>query len=144
MRPFWVGRYEIIHHLDRTSRGREQNAWGCKICGDVKHWWRKSASCAGKMKKAFKKVKRRKMVDFRQRIQMMSSKKRIVLGIVRNVLFVMRSVMLSLDLKQILDEGEPTSTGEIFNATCICNMLAVELNLEKPREEYLHGWGNEC
>lgn len=52
--------------------------------------------------------------------------------------------MLQPDLNPILDEGAPTSTGGIRNAARLCVALGIALNLDEPRDVYLHGWGDRC
>ena len=48
------------------------------------------------------------------------------------------------DPNPILDEGAPTSTGGIENATILCDILGIPLSLEPPWERYYHGWGQDC
>lgn len=48
------------------------------------------------------------------------------------------------DPNPILDEGAPTSTGGIENAATLCDILGIPLVLDPPRDNYLHGWGDEC
>lgn len=56
----------------------------------------------------------------------------------------MRSSTLHLNLNPILDEGAPTSTGGLTEATQMCDMIGMPLRLEAPRADYLHGWGIGC
>lgn len=49
-----------------------------------------------------------------------------------------------LDPNQILDEGAQTSTGGIENAITLCDILSIPLELDPPREHYMHGWGDKC
>lgn len=51
---------------------------------------------------------------------------------------------LPLNLNPILDEGAPTSTGGMTNATRICDLMGIPLSLDPPRSRYLHGWGINC
>ena len=53
-------------------------------------------------------------------------------------------MILRADINPILDEGAPTSTGGIINATQLCNYLGIPLTLRTPRDEYHHGWGQNC
>lgn len=55
----------------------------------------------------------------------------------------MRSATLRPDLNPILDEGAPTSTGGLLNATQLCDRLGIDMHLEAPQEVYRHGWGHE-
>lgn len=48
---------------------------------------------------------------------------------------------LRTDLNPILDEGAPTSTGGIEEATAIYDQLGIRLVLDPPRNLYVHSWG---
>lgn len=48
------------------------------------------------------------------------------------------------DPNPIIDEGAPTSTGGIHDATELCNSLGITLELDQPRSRYTHGWGMGC
>lgn len=51
---------------------------------------------------------------------------------------------LQVDSNPIFDEGAPTPTTGIHNAATLCDILGIPLILDAPREQYEHGWGQEC
>lgn len=48
------------------------------------------------------------------------------------------------DPNPIIYEGAPRSTGGLLQARALCDAMGIELQVEKPREYYVHGWGHNC
>lgn len=52
--------------------------------------------------------------------------------------------MLRTNLNPILDEGAPTYTRGVENASRLADMLGIPLMLDMITQPYLHGWGKDC
>lgn len=48
------------------------------------------------------------------------------------------------DPSPIIENGAPRSTEGLANSTVPCDLIGIQLKLEKPKEKYLHGWGKQC
>lgn len=44
----------------------------------------------------------------------------------------------------IIDGGAPYNTAGLDDICKFCDALSIEVNIEKPRMNYKHGWGNNC
>lgn len=57
---------------------------------------------------------------------------------------VKRPNELQTDLNPIIDEVAPTSTGRIFNASRLANMLGITFHVTAIDRPYMHGCGDTC
>lgn len=48
------------------------------------------------------------------------------------------------DPNPILDEGAPRSIGGMNNAMRLCDVLGYKFEVDAPREDYWHGWGDQA
>jgi len=48
------------------------------------------------------------------------------------------------DPNPIVGEGAPKSTGGIFDAAALCDAIGIMFDVDKPRDRYMHGWGDKC
>ena len=122
---------------ERIKRMKEDSL--CKGCGKSGHWYKDNPDC-------LEKVRTKQKMRYKEWNRADNGAHRSGEHRPKATSFFSTrgSVSLRADINPILDEGAPTSTGGIINASQICDFLCIPLTLRPPRTDYHHGWGLDC